>query len=179
MIKRSALLILLIIFLIGLFFFLRQDPVLLPQSNKNLSKTPPAPIKRLDPKEIKIDGKKVVGPKINEEKDQTESFKAHNYVSDKWEENLEKVLRTQAGDSLRSLEIKKVDSFIWNQDNLALHVESVIITVKNKKNHETSFRALVDAQTGKILKTWDQPVFDPVNPKDNFKIKIDPRYHSE
>ena len=157
----------------GVFFLLEE---------KRESPSPSLSSKSLPQVDVKnqtIDNKKVVGLTSGEEKKQLESLKIDNEVSEDWEKNLEKALLDQGGESIKSLTIKKVDSFIWKQDSVALHVESVMVSIKNQQNAESSFRAMVDAQTGKILKTWDQPVFDPAHPKDNFKIKIDPRYHNQ
>jgi hypothetical protein len=104
------------------------------------------------------------------------SRKPANVVSSEWPEQLEKGLRTQGGDALKELKIEKVQSLIWNHQGINLHVESVRITLTNDRNEKTSFRALVDSQNGKILQTWDQPVIDPINPRNNFAIRIDPRY---
>jgi hypothetical protein len=106
-------------------------------------------------------------------------IKVSNKPTDNWEKSVEEALRTQAGEGIKEIIMKSVDSFVWTENGIALFVESVIVTIKNSRNEETTFRVMVDSQTGKILKNWDQPIYDPVNPRDNFKIKIDPRYHSE
>jgi uncharacterized membrane protein YkoI len=129
---------------------------------------------------ISNDGKTITRAPSQEDDDQNEnSLQPVNHVTQEWEPNLEKAIREQGGSAIKEVKIKKVDSIIWEQDGMALHAESVVISVKNDKDEETSFRALVDAQTGKILKNWDQPIIDPVNPRDNFKVRIDPRYHQE
>lgn len=176
MIKKNHYLILFLIIISSVVFYYQK------KTTKNISNSKiehPLPPEKVNYEETTIDEKKVVGLKPGQEKDQLEKLKIGNTVSKDWEIQLEKNLLNQGGESIKSLEIKKVDSFIWYQDNNALHVESVAVSIKNQQNAETSFRALVDAQTGKILRTWDQPVFDPAHPKDNFKIKLDPRYHSD
>jgi len=99
-----------------------------------------------------------------------------NKPSKEWKTNLEKTLKTQGGSEVKDIRIQKLSSFVWKQDNLLLNVESVLIRLDNLKGEETSFKAIVDAQTGKILQTWDQPVFDHVNPRENFGIKLDARH---
>jgi len=167
---------LLAIIVIAIFFLKKEDG-----DSRHSSSALPSPVKQhtIDFPNQTIDNKKVVGLKPGEEKEQLENLKVSNQVAENWEIKLEKNLMEQGGDSIKSLNIKKTDSFIWKQDATALHVESVTVTLKNQQNAESSFRALVDAQTGKILQTWDQPVFDPAHPKDNFKIKLDPRYHNQ
>jgi len=60
-----------------------------------------------------------------------------------------------------------------------INAQSYIVTLKNDVNATTTFRVLVDAQSGKLMESWDQPIYDPVNPRNNFKVKIDPRYHND
>jgi hypothetical protein len=187
MTKRHHYVILVCLLIIGVSFYLKkkapESPPVAPAHAPQLPPSAPVAKDQGKPKinydKVQIDGKRVVGLKPGQEKDQLDKLVINNKISDQWPVKLEQNLRLQAGQALKSFSIKKGDSFVWAQDGLALHTESVVITLKNNKNEETSFRALVDAQTGKILKSWDQPVFDPIHPKDNFKVRIDPRYHSE
>jgi hypothetical protein len=176
MTKNFLYLIFIIAVITAMFFFLKKEKTDLDSLTIHSTSTP-SPV--IDVKNQTFDNKKVVGLKTGEEKEQLENLTLNNHVSKDWENILEQNLLEQGGESIKSIQIKKVDSFIWKQDGVALHVESVTVSLKNQDNAESSFRALVDAQTGKILKTWDQPVFDPAHPKDNFKIKIDPRYHNQ
>ncbi len=176
MTKKNLLLIVSVVMIIGaIIFFTRKSNLPL----DNASQSAPADVPFIDPQTLTINGKKVLGLPPGNEKTQIQQLKIANKISPEWEPNLEKSLRAQGGDSVKEIAIKKVDSFVWNHDGVALFVESVVVTVKNHKNEETSFKALVDAQNGKILKNWDQPIFDPLHPKDNFKVRIDPRYHNE
>ena len=176
MTKRNLLLIFSLVIIIGvIIFFTRKSNSPL----ENASQVTKTDLPVIDPQTLTIDGKKVLGLPPGNEKSQIQKLKIANKISPEWEPNLEKSLRAQGGDSVKEIAIKKVDSFVWNHDGVALFVESVVVTVKNHKNEETSFKALVDAQNGKILKNWDQPIFDPLHPKDNFKVRIDPRYHNE
>jgi hypothetical protein len=134
---------------------------------------------KIDIENLKIEGRKVIGLVSGKEKEMISKIKVSNRPTDHWDDSLEEALRTQGGESLKEVIMKSVDTFVWTVNGMALFVESVIVTIKNSRNEETTFRVLVDSQTGKILKNWDQPIYDPVNPRDNFKIKIDPRYHSE
>lgn len=128
---------------------------------------------------IEINGRKVFGLTPGKEKEEIQNLKVSNTPSPEWEHELEETLRAQGGDALKEVSFNKVDSFVWVHDGIALFVESVIVSIKNDKNAETKFRVLVDAQNGKILQNWDPPVYDPLNPKERFRIRIDPRYHSE
>lgn len=93
-----------------------------------------------------------------------------------WESNLRQNILAQAGSQTPEISITKIKSFVMQRDGVSLNVDSVLVKLKVDKKEKTSFKALVDSETGKILQTWDQPVYDPIEHKDNFSIKIDPRY---
>jgi hypothetical protein len=160
---------------IGMIIYFRYKA----QSSRS-ENLPSEDLRKVDPQTLTIDGKMVTGlPLAQDAVTQLKDLKIANKVSSEWKPNLEKSLKAQGGDNVKEINIRKVDSFVWNHDGVALFVESVVVTLKNQKNEESSFKALVDAQNGKILKNWDQPIYDPLHPKDNFKVKIDPRYHNE
>lgn len=98
-----------------------------------------------------------------------------NKPSPDWEQKLEANLKHQAP-NLKEINIEKENSLVWMRDNNALLVESVKISLKNQHNSYSSFRALVDSQTGKVLETWDRTINDPLDRSTQFGIKIDPRY---
>ncbi len=100
-----------------------------------------------------------------------------NIPSKNWEQRLRQTLKAQAGDSLLAIEIKKEKTLIWKRDENPLKVESVIVKLTSRQNVQSSFRALVDPQTGKVLESWDQTIFDPANVKENFSFKLDSRYN--
>ena len=137
------------------------------------------PIHQVDLEKLQIDGRKVMGLTPGKEKEQLEKLQVMNSPSPDWEEGLKKALEIQGGNSIKEISLKKIDSFVWVHEGAPLFVESVVVTLKGQDNELVNFRVLVDAQTGKILKNWDQPVVDPMDPRTNFKIKVDPRYHSE
>jgi hypothetical protein len=165
----------------GLFYFLKNSSF--QETLTTIKKSAIIPSKHHVPnvnvEALEIDGKKVVGLNPGHEKEEIKNLKVANYVSEDWRPNLEKAIITQGGTSVKDLVIKTVDSFVWAQDGNALYVESVIVSLKNENNATTTFRALVDAQTGKILKSWDPPIFDSMNSKGNLEIKLDPRYEDE
>ncbi len=96
-----------------------------------------------------------------------------------WKENLEKTLRTQGGTFVKNIEIEKVDSFDWKVGKVDVRVDSIKVSLQNIKGQRSSFRAIVDASSGKILQTWDQPVIDNFSAKTGGTIKIDSRYHND
>lgn len=120
-----------------------------------------------------------------EAKDQTTKMKLNvsangekyeNTPSHDWKAKVEKHLRNLGGNDLKEIHIQKERSVIISRDNHNLMVESVVIKLTNNQNSRSSFRAMVDPQTGKILETWDRTVFDPGNVREGFRFKLDPRY---
>lgn len=77
---------------------------------------------------------------------------------------------------MQELKITPLESLIWVHEGKSLNVETAKISFKAPDGREISFKAMVDSQTGKILQTWDQPVFDDFSHKDKSGIKLDPRY---
>jgi hypothetical protein len=89
---------------------------------------------------------------------------------------LELSLKAQGGENLKEIKIEREKSLIWIKDEQALMVESVLVSLTNQQDSHSSFRALVDSQTGKILESWDRTLFDPATSKEGFRFKLDPRY---
>lgn len=178
MTKRRFYFILFFVLFLGLVYYLKnRSPKVSPpilKKDKTIKKAP-----SVDTEALKIEGKRVVGLRPGHEKEEIKNLKVANTPTAEWKPALEATLRAQGGDAIKEIKFDKVDSFVWAHDGVALFVESVVVTLKNDKNVPTTFRVLVDAQNGKILKNWDQPVFDPANPRESFRIKIDPRYHRD
>lgn len=171
MTRRTQLAILaLFLVLATVIYFFTQSP----ESTQGIPKQ--ALPSGLTPSSIEIDGRPVIGLTPGREKDQVAKMKINNIPSPAWKEEVEKSLKHQGGEALKDVSISTLDSFIWNNSGVALNVESVLITLTNKRDEQTKFRALVDSETGKILHSWDQPVFDPINPREKQGVKIDPRY---
>lgn len=172
---RKLILSALVIVMAAGFYFLnpgKENVPTLPTPEKK-----PSP--QINTEKLEIDGKKVLGLKPGKEKTDIKKLKVANQPSSYWEKELKESLLHQGGAAVKDIKVTKIDSFVWAHEGVALYVESVIVTLRNEKNVPTTFRVLVDAQTGKILKNWDHPVIDPVNPREGFRIKIDPRYHAD
>jgi hypothetical protein len=92
-----------------------------------------------------------------------------------WEEKLESKLKEQAGSSLKEIKITKERSLIWMRDANPLHVEAVRISMTNQQDVEASFSALVDSQTGKVLESYNQTIFDPADVRAEFRLNLDQR----
>ena len=112
-------------------------------------------------------------------KKEVKDLDVKNSVSEDWEDKLVESLKIQGGEAVKDIEIKKVASFVWVQNDVGINVESVIVTVKGKDAKESIFKAMVDSETGKILETWDRPIEDLSNPKNGFRLKVDPRYFNQ
>jgi hypothetical protein len=99
-----------------------------------------------------------------------------NRPSPDWQKKLKSHLLRQAGNSLKDIKILQERSLVWVRDENALQVESVLISLKDQRDMESSFRALIDSQTGKVLETWDRTIFDSMDKSAEFRLKLDPRY---
>lgn len=108
------------------------------------------------------------------------SIESEDEVTKAWKSKVEKSLFLQGGRELKAVNIQRVDSFIWDYEGISLNVESVVISITNQKGEERKFRAMIDPLNGKILRTWDYPVVDSMNPRENQTgLKLDPRYHGK
>lgn len=175
---RFLTLLSMVILVIGIFLFRQREsspPVESPQGPS--SQTPDQKAQHIDVEKLQIDGKRVMGLPPGREKAEIVKIRVSNTATEDWKPALEKALLAQGGDKIKDIKMEKVDSFIWTESDVALHVESVKVTLKNERDHSVSFNVLVDSETGKILKNWNQPVIDHFNQKDHMKIRIDPRYH--
>jgi len=128
------------------------------------------------PENITIQGRRLLNAPKSLTAEKIKKIVPINPPHESWKKRIEHTLRLQGGDAIKTLDIEKAESFVWLVDGQPLNVESVVVRIQNEKNEETIFRALVDSSNGKILHTWDQPVVDPINPRNKFKVKIDPRY---
>ena len=93
-----------------------------------------------------------------------------------WESSLRDSIIKQGGAGVKDLQITPLESRTWVHEGKSLKVETAKISFKDPSGREISFKAMVDQQTGKVLQTWDQPVIDDFSHKDDFGVKIDPRY---
>lgn len=98
----------------------------------------------------------------------------HKTEDIEWKENFESNLR-DLSEGPTEITIDHERSINWNDHGQIIPAEAVKVTLKGEKK-TTNFRALVDSRTGRIIQTWDQPVYDPVNPREGFGIRLDPRY---
>lgn len=168
-----------IITCVALLYHLRQKKLItvVPESKSPSPTKIAAPV--IDVEKLEIDGKRVYGLPAGKEKVAIKTVHIANRPSESWRPNLEKALLAQGGSHIKDIEIEKLDSFIWTESGVTLHVDTVKITLKNDKDSTVSFNAMIDSGSGKILKNWNQPVIDNFDHKKNFKVRIDPRYHND
>lgn len=96
------------------------------------------------------------------------SVKMANQKNQKWKEKLQQDYKSFLGDS-HQVDITPERSVVWTKDGKGLYAEVVQVQVKSEKRPTSSFKALVNAETGKVLETWNQtimqkktgPVFRP------------------
>ena len=161
---------------IALFLFVALTPLLF------LKKEAQNPMNEKSPRHSSVsrDEKNIAREVIDQNRKPLERTPASssyvNKPSPEWKKRLETSLKAQAGNSLKSMKIQKESSLVWMRDENPILVESVIVTLTNHQKVQSSFRALVDSQTGKVLESWDQTIFDPANVRDGFHLKLDPRY---
>lgn len=169
MTKKRVPLIICGVCILGATLWWWQKPISSPMSSVQFSNTPKPLASEAHEREI-IDQNKVTISRL------PASVSFINKPSPDWEKKLTQSLKALAGNSLKELEIKKERSLVWTRDENALLVESVVVSMTNTQDVSSSFRALVDSQTGKVLETWDRTIFDPMDKSSEFRFKLDPRY---
>lgn len=156
----------LVLFLIAGYFFIKKEQT--PAVSSHLL-TPSAKVQEPSPVMLSE-------PKVNSPARLPASRGYANAPTKEWEALLTSSLKAQAGNTLKEIKIVKEKSLIWTRDEIPLHVQSVKVSMTNTQDVQSSFNALVDSQTGKILETWNQSIFDPANVREGFRFKLDPRY---
>lgn len=174
MTKNRLISIFVVLFIAGVSYFLFRGKTSLPVSQPQNPKDTQTHV--IDEVNLKFDGKKVMGLQPGKERVQIRNLRVANRATENWKPALEKALVAQGGTDLKDIKVEKLDSFIWTESGVALYVETVKITLQNEQKQSVSFNAMVDSETGKILKNWNQPVVDNFDKRDKFKVRIDPRY---
>lgn len=85
-----------------------------------------------------------------------------NMPTQEWRSNLKDNLVTQGGSFIKEIHITKERTFTFTKDRTPLNAHTVKIDLKNQNDEASSFRAIVDASTGKILETYDRTQFDQI-----------------
>lgn len=101
------------------------------------------------------DTRKVLG--VIDEDFNIKDLNFSNEISPDWKDTLaENLIRLHAEDT--KVLIKKNKSYLKVQHTTGTYVEEVLITYIKNNKQLSSFKALVDSGTGKILETWDQTI---------------------
>lgn len=179
--KRNTLILMIIatIATIGLYIF-RQAPILtqtalnqkevpineskIPLAKKVARKIssqvkPTSTIPSLKNKYLKRDGKIIQGVGADKFTDIDVELEMVNSYDPNWKEKTEQsALRFQ--DPETKIEIKEILSLIEISKHRGRHIEIVQITMERADGVRSSFRAKIDGQSGKIIKTWDQTYYE-------------------
>ena len=131
---------------------------------------------RIPEKKIKILEQKISYPKrndrrligkkesINTYKDESINLEFLNSINENWKQDLiDRIARTQRSDT--EIFIKKENSFIQIKNNKGLYVEHVLLAIKRPDDLKQSYEALIDSETGKVIKTWNSITYEKKSKK--------------
>lgn len=155
-----------------LFIFVTVALLLKEDSVKEASVTHKIPTEH-----IKAIEDKGVSEVIEETNDSAEATVIPS-IDEPWEENVKVHLKRQAMDDNVEVDIIKESTLFWEEMGTSIEANTIKVQLRTPAGETTSFRALIDANTGKVLRTWDRPVLDPINPRERSGIKINARYHT-
>lgn len=84
-----------------------------------------------------------------------------NTINPHWKENLGmELVRFHSSDT--KVLIKKEESLIRIQNGKGLFTERVVVSYLNGDNPISSFKALIDSDSGKIIETWDNTIQEKI-----------------
>lgn len=117
-----------------------------------------SPAKTTD-KDLKIIGVKENTPTVVKRKmigsSEDVDFTPLNNVSEQWKPNLLKNLFSFQAKDTKVL-VKHSNSYLMIKDNKGRYLEEIIVTYINSDGRVNGFTALVDSETGKIIRTWNK-----------------------
>lgn len=161
-------------YLFGLIFFLFIAVALLLKEDSVKEATI---THKISDEHIKAIEDKGVSEVIEETSDSAEAT-ALPALDEPWEENVKVQLKRQAMDDSVEVNIIKESTLFWEEMGTSIEANTIKVQLRTPAGETTSFRALIDSNTGKVLRTWDRPVLDPINPRERSGIKINSRYHT-
>ncbi len=163
MMKNYKFLILLIALLTPfVFFIIKNNSTVLQVSNKG-----PAPQEKVSshkppniytlPKTPKEEKKvpQIFGRKIMGHKKIDKDFKIVNKYNPQWKNILKKYLLKFQKKTV-DVKVKLDEAYVMVKNGQGRLVEEVIVNYSEKGQHLSSFRAIVDSETGQIIKTFDK-----------------------
>jgi hypothetical protein len=96
--------------------------------------------------------------------DVNEDLEMINSVSPTWKDDMGvELMRFQ--DTETKLLVKEEKPIIKVQNGKGRFLEEVIITYLMKNGNQSSFKALVDSETGSLVETWDRTIHEKVRKK--------------
>lgn len=112
----------------------------------------------------------LVGEISSELMSKLEKLPMLNTVNPEWQEHLgHELVRFHPQDT--KVLIKKEESLIKVQNSKGLFTERVIISYLKGDHPVSSFRALIDSESGKVLETWDRTIHEHIiNPQQRREI---------
>lgn len=171
---------------IGLLVYFKQHLPEVDQSKstkKEIDKSPSNAGLKVMPHPVILDGEVITTPPAPLDPFTKEVRDVEDVSDDTpkehWEHELISSIRAQGGSRIKSVRISKVEKKKWKENKMQIEAQSVVVSIKNDQGVETTYRALIDPASGRVLQTWDQPVIDPINPREEFGIGLDPRYHQK
>ena len=138
-----------------------------------------APKKEMGPKLIKVQKKTISVKKIKDKKIRKKSphqrviFNSGKLLSEEekdrldfineenpdWKEELSRKLLDTL-DENPTLKVIKEKSLIKILGKKAQYIEQAIVIIEYENGKENSFRALIDSETGKIIRSWDRTIHE-------------------
>lgn len=113
---------------------------------------------------VDINERQVIGPHANNFLAKKYDLDFKNFVNPKWKEILgEELLRFQ--DEGTKVLVKAEKALLRVEKSVGLYMEQVLITYLLPSGEQSSFRALVDSSSGRIIRTWDRTIFESPSAK--------------
>ena len=124
------------------------------KKNETLQDRVPASISRpsLDKKDKKE--REIIGINREDFLKQKDSIVFINEVDQKWKEKLTHKL-TRFQKKTTKVETKHLKSLLKVKNNRATYFEVVLVTYRTVDGHRSSFNAMVDSQTARVVKSWN------------------------
>ena len=131
-------------------FFLNSDN----QPEKKIEKKPVKTLKPLPIETKKIQASKDLSPRAIKVKPEKKTIYKTKLTTKKQEEFKQKYINFLGEDYTIKLEPQK--GYIKRIDNKKVYLEEIKVVMFSPKKKRSSFIALVNSKSGKILKTWGQ-----------------------
>ena len=130
------------------------------KKNKNPKKTNKKKISLEKEKNKKLSkNKNILFLNPKDEKIVKNEYKFSNKKNDDWETELRNRLLDSL-DNKPELTIKKEKSLIEVLKDKARYIEQAQIIIDHEDGRQDSFRALIDSESGKILRSWDRTIHE-------------------